>query len=59
MFFFSAICSKVIDPLKLDDLENEVFVSELGEGGYNNVLCDEDQVKELHSTSLVDCGLKS
>lgn len=35
-----------------------MFVSELGEGGYNNVLCDEDQEKELQSTSLVDCGLK-
>ena len=25
-FFFNVICSKVIDPLKLDDLENEVAI---------------------------------
>ena len=25
-FFFNAICSKVIDPIKLDDLENEVAI---------------------------------
>ena len=25
-FFFNVICSKVIDPLKLDELENEVAI---------------------------------
>ena len=25
-FFFNAICSKVIDPLKLDELENEAAI---------------------------------
>ena len=25
-FFFNAICSKVIDPLKLDELENEAVI---------------------------------
>ena len=25
-FFFNAICSKVIDPVKLDELENEVAI---------------------------------
>ena len=25
-FFFNAICSKVVDPMKLDELENEIVI---------------------------------